>query len=254
MRLVNEMNGSVFWNDIALSPGRNPNDLAGLPGRVFDDAFPQRLISELALLAGRVGGSSNTTGIINHSVNAFEGFDGCGWSDRYFEDVERSRDRAVDEWAQRARDLASDIMGITRIVPARDRYGRDFTPAVVRETSNGIGWHFDFAHLEYPGTELDGGPSSNQYSIITYLNSPGRGELEVSEWKPAGSGAHPAASYPLDEQKFRSSPRRRITPKRGRTVLVSSEYAHRVHDSDVPRKFVTMFISTSEYGATFTFG
>lgn len=227
----------------------------GIPGRVFDGAIPDRLLASLFMLAGRIGAVSETTGIANSTTNAFEGYDGTGFPASYFEAVATARDRAVDQWCAVVRALTCETIGLREINPARDHRGRQFTPAVVRQTTQGIDWHFDHAHLEYPRTPLDLGQGAAHYSVITYLNTPDNGgQLEIADWKPGECGAHPAASYPLSEELFRSRPRHRITPERGRTVLVSSEYAHRVLATGSARKFITMFIAIGPNGQAISFG
>lgn len=232
---------------------RNGRDLELVPGVVVDGAIPPTLVAELAALAGS-GSGSGRTGINNHVENVFEGWTGTGWSPAYFNRVAAAQHAAVEAWTARARHQVAGVVGVRTVEPARSRDGHVFTPAVVRETMNGIDWHFDAAHLEYPGTELDLGPDSQHWSVITYLNAPRGGELEVAAWKPADAGAHPKESYPLDEGLFASVERTRVQPIAGRTAIMSSEYAHRVHPTPTPRRFVTMFVAVSADGRAISFG
>lgn len=236
-------------------PGSRPNglDLELVPGVVIDGAIPPTLVAELAALAGS-GSASGRTGINNHVQNVFEGWTGTGWTPAYFERVAAAQHAAVEAWTALARQLVARVAGVHTVEPARSRDGHAFTSAVVRETMNGIDWHFDAARLEYPDSELDLGRDSQQWSVITYLNTPKNGELEVAAWKPADAGAHPKESYPLDEGLFSSVERVRVQPVTGRTVIMSSEYAHRVHSTPTPRRFVTMFVAVSADGRAISFG
>ncbi|MEH3138780.1 MAG: 2OG-Fe(II) oxygenase [Mycobacterium kyogaense] len=246
------MKGSVFWLDLEDMPGSNARWIEDVPGVVIDDAFSPRLLASLATMAG-MSASSGRTGISNHIQNAFEGFDGYGWRDEYFEQVRNGRDDRVEEFAEYVRRHVARIVGLSEIRQAHDAFGRMFTTAVVRQTNDGIDWHFDDAHREYPKTPLDLGPGSRCLSWITYLNSPQGGQLEIAKWRPADAGEHPKRSYPLNERRFTDAPRQLVQPVLGRSVLVSSEYAHRVHPTVGPRKFITMFIVIGD-GEAITFG
>ncbi|MFI8093970.1 hypothetical protein ACIF9R_37665 [Streptomyces sp. NPDC086080] len=232
---------------------QNGHDLELVQGRVVDGAIPPTLVAELAALAGS-GSGSGRTGINNHVENTFEGWTGTGWTPAYFNRAAAAQHAAVEAWTALARRLVADVVGVHTVEPAHSQDGHAFTPAVVRETMNGIDWHFDAAHLEYPGTELDLGPDSQHWSVITYLNTPQNGELEVAAWKPADAGAHPKESYPLDERLFASAERIKVQPVAGRTAIMSSEYAHRVHPTPTPRRFVTMFVAVGANGQAISFG
>ncbi|MFF7993448.1 hypothetical protein ACFZDG_27110 [Kitasatospora xanthocidica] len=239
-------------NKITGNP-QNALDLELVSGAIVEKAIPPALVGQLAEIAG-TGPASNRTGIRNHVENVYEGWTGTGWPPPYFDRVAAAEHDAVTAWRAIAYELVTRMAHIRTIEQARSRDGKMFTPAVVRETTNGIGWHFDHAHLEYPGTELDLGPGSQQYSVITYLSSPQHGELEVATWKPASAGAHPKDSYPLNEALFSAAKRIRVQPLAGRTAILSSEFAHRVHPTPTPRRFITMFVAVSTDGYAITFG
>ncbi|ORT56739.1 hypothetical protein BKD26_26545 [Streptomyces sp. CB03238] len=229
------------------SAGESRIDLGIVPGTVFDGALPSRLIEDLRLISG-TGSVSDKTSITNHVLSVFEGWTGKGWPDSYFDRVAAAEHPVIGEWEAFARRLVASVAGAGTVEPATTGTGRRFTQAVVRSATSGVEWHFDSACLEYEGTELDLGQDARQYSVITYLNTPEGGELEVAAWRPAVIGAHPTRSYPIDEGLFASADRVRVRPVTGRTVVLSSEFAHRVHTTPTPRKFITMFVAVSGDG------
>lgn len=227
-------------------------------GYIMEGTVPKTVLSGLLDVASSSEGTvSAETGLDNTPPSTFEGFDGHGWPESYFDAVESiapNKAKAIEDWAVWARWLARETLDLERVTPAVGATGRPFPPAILRRTCAGIAPHVDAASEEYPGTTLDLGEGAVQWSVIGYLsNHDGdQGSLIVYDSQPLRDGRS-TVSYPLDRPSDHIS-RMAIRPLQARTVIVRSDHVHEVLPTAVPRLFVTMFVIVANDGTAVSAG
>lgn len=224
----------------------------------LDGIVPKDILTEVKAVADEEGGAvSEETGLDNTPPSTFEGFDGRGWSDEYFDQVAAVSVRktdAIDEWGMWGRWLATKVLGLEHIAPARSPSGRPFPPAILRKTCAGIEPHVDSASDEYPGTCLDLGTGGSQWSMISYLTNhrDAEGSLIVYDHRPL-ENSESTVSYPLDRPDDDVA-RLSIRPLVARTAIVRSDHLHEVLPTKKPRIFLTMFVVVAADGTAISAG